>query len=120
LSTETIKEEFKEKFKWIVDLAKGRKDIKSRVAVLANPDNLKTMSILKRNEADFVVDAFWLAKTWGFFDPMRDYAKEKLEVNISIEGQGREQAIRFVGALSETKLLQKLGVSVERGETKEK
>lgn len=110
------KEDFLEKLREIVDTVKGRKEIKTRVAVLANPDNLKTMSILKRNQVDFVVDAYWLAKEFPFFKPMRDYADEILETNCSIEGKRSEQVISFVQAF----ILNKLGEIRLKGEQKEK
>lgn len=105
-----------QKFKDFFDFIKGRKDVKSRVAVLADPDNLKTMSILTRSQAEFVSEAYWVAgvEEWGgMFNGLRDLAKEKLQSNISIGGEGREQAIRFMGALSESKILSKLGVTVK-------
>lgn len=104
-----------EKFMDFYDRIKGRKDVKTRVSVLANPENLKTMSILTRSEAEFVSEAYWVSgvSKWGaMFKGLEKLAKEKLETNISIGGEGREQAIRFMGALSETKFLSKLGVDI--------
>jgi len=97
------------------------KGVKQRVAVLANPENLKTMSILRPSEAEFVAEAYFLSgvKEWGgIFKGLESLAHEKLQSNISVGGQGREQSIRFVGALSESKIWRKLGINL-RGEEKE-
>ena len=114
----SVSEEAKKKFEWFFNLIRGRRDIKSRVAVLANPDNYKTMSILTTGQAEFVQDAFWLAKNESCYQPLKDYAQEMMEVSPSIGGQGREQSIRLMGALSESKFLSKLGIDL-RGEAKE-
>lgn len=108
-----------DKFEKFLNVVRGRKDVRSRVAVLANPDNYKTMSVLTKSEAEFVADAFWLANQEECYEPLRDYAQEKMEVSPSVGGQGREQSIRFVGALSESKLASKLGLTL-KGEEKEK
>lgn len=110
-----------EQFEKFYNLVKGRKDVKSRVAVIANPDNPKRMSIVTRGEAEYIGLSYFLVenKTWGkIFSPLVDYGKEIMDLSPSIEGKGLEHVIRFMGALSETKLLSKLGVNV-KGEEKE-
>ena len=116
---EVLPEEIKKAFEWFISTVKGRKDVKSRVAVLASPDNVKSMSILTTGQAEFVQDAFWLTKQEPCYQPMQDYAQEMMEVSPSRGGLGREQTIRFVGALSESKIWSKLGLTV-KGEEKEK
>jgi len=110
-----------EKFEKFLQIVKGRKDVKSRVAVLANPDNPKSMSVLTRGQSEFVAISCFLAsnKTWGeMWKPLEGYAYELMAVSPSVGGQGREQSIRFVGALSESGFLKKLGINV-KGEEKE-
>jgi len=114
-----ISKEAMEKLERFINLVRGRKDVKGRVAVLANPEKLESMSILTRGQAEFVQDAEWLAEEEKCYKPMENYANKMMLVSPSVGGEGREQAIRFVGALSETKLLSKLGINV-RGEEKEK
>jgi len=109
------------KFEWFLNLLKGRKDVKTRVAVLANPDNPKSMSVLTHGQAEFVADAYFLSGVdeWGeIFKGLETLADEIMKVSPSIGGVGREQTIRFMGALSETKLLSKLGVTLS-GEQRE-
>ena len=117
---EGISEEIKQAFEWFISTVKGRKDVKSRVAVLASPDNVKSMSILTTGQAEFVQDAFWLAKQEPCYTPLRDYAEEMMQVSPSKGGLGREQTIRFVGALSESKILSKLGVTIGKEGREEK
>jgi len=108
------------KFEWFYNLLKGRKDVKTRVAVLATPDNWKSMSSLSHGQAEFVADAYFVneVEEWGeIFSGLKILAEEIMEVSPSIGGLGREQTIRFMGALSESKFLSKLGLTVS-GEEK--
>lgn len=100
-----------ERFKTFVDTVRGHKDVKSRVAVIANPEKLTTMSILSKEEAHFIAVSDFLveSKHWGLmFEPMRQFAYSRLEPNISVGGKGREQTIQFVAAINESKALEKL------------
>lgn len=109
-----------EKFIKFIDRLKGRKDVKSRVAVLASPDNWKSMSVLTHGQVEFVADAFYLSgvDAWGgLFDGLRELADEIMETSPSVGGIGREQSIRLVGALSESKILSKMGITMS-GEPK--
>jgi len=109
-------------FKKFIEAVTGKKDIQSRLAVLSNPENLKTMSILRRNEADFVIESYWASEVpeWGgMFKGLRKLADEKLETSISIEGKGRDQTISLAGAFTESKLGKMIGLSLQ-GEGKEK
>ncbi len=109
-------------FKKFIEAVTGKKDIKSRLEVLSSPENLKTMSILRRSEADFVIESFWSAEVpeWGgLFEGLKRLAKEKLETSISIDGKGRDQTISLAGAFTESKLGKMIGLSLEK-EGKEK
>lgn len=115
------KEDQMEKFFKFIDRLRGRRDVKTRVQVIADPDNLKSMSVLSHGEAEFVADSYFLSgvEEWGgIFEGFEDLANEIMQVSPSKKGLGREQTIRFVGALSATKILSKLGISVG-GEEKE-
>ena len=118
------KKEFKEyleRFMEFYDRIKGRRDIKSRVEVLASPANPKSMSILSSQQCEFVATSFFVNKVdeWeGIFEGLEDFAVEIMAVSPSKRGEGREQSIRFVGALSESGILKKLGLTV-KGEEKE-
>lgn len=89
----------------LVDLIRGKVDIKSRLMLLANPENIKTSSILSPNQCDFVAGAYFDAKHFDIFEPLRDFAEELAQTLISKHGLGREQQIRFVQALQEAKSL---------------
>lgn len=109
--------------KALVEAYTGKKDVKSRISVLANPENPKSMSILTSNQCEFVATAFFASsnETWGeMFKPLEQYASEVMAVSPSKKGEGREQSIRFIGALSESKVLGKLGLTMQKGEVKEK
>ncbi len=108
-----------DKFKLFIDAIRGRRDVKQRVAVLADPTNLLTMSNLRPAQADFVNVAYWASdenRGWGdMWRGLRDYATLMMQTACSIRGERAEQVIRLAGALSEAKLLSKLGIDV-RGE----
>lgn len=118
----TAAEKLKEQlglFKEFIDVARGHKDVKTRVEVLANPDNLNTMSVLTKNQARMIANCQYLeGRSWGtMFEGLKEFAESIREPAISISGEGREQAIRFMGALNESKLLSKLGINTQ-GESK--
>ena len=108
------KEDVLAQFERFINIVRGRKDAKSQVQVLSNPENFKTMSVLTGSQAEFVQDAFWLYKVEPkVYEDLKDYAQEMMEVSPSRGGgRGRDQVIAYVGALSEKQALHKLGVLV--------
>jgi len=112
-----------ERFTEFINTIRGRKDAKSRVDVMANPENLATMSILTQGQVEFCAVAGWASdhnRGWGdMWRGLNDYAEALKAHSISKGGRGREQAIQFVASLSESKILGKLGLTVS-GEDKKK
>ena len=111
-----------ERFKEFIDTVKGRKDPKSRADVLANPDNLDTMSILTQNQVEFCSIAEWIAgveEFGGIFEGLSGYAGKMKAHSISKGGRGREQVIQYEASLSESKLFGKLALGLS-GEEKKK
>lgn len=53
--------------------------------------------------------SFFAADSFPQFEGLRDFAIEFCECAISKEGLGRDEAIRFTSAISESKLLKSLG-----------
>jgi len=78
------------------------------------------MSVLSEPQTRFVAISHYVAgvEAWGgLFNGLRDYADETMKVSPSKQGLGREQVIRFMGAVEESKLLKKgLSLSLGRGE----
>lgn len=100
----------------------GRKPIAQKVAILSNPQNPKSMSILTRGQARFVAIAYYLSghEEWGgLFDGMKARANELMATSPSIKGTGREQVIAFIGAMGGEALLKKMGLTLKEGEVKE-
>jgi hypothetical protein len=97
----------------LLDIFRGKVEIGNRLRPLLNPENLQTTTRLSDSEVDFVSDAHWLANQWKVFEPLRDLAQEICETNISEAGKGRQEAINFIGALTEGKLLKGLTLSAE-------
>ena len=97
----------------------GRKPIGQKVAILANPDNPKSMSILSRGQARFVSIAYYLAshEEWGgLFDCLKVRADEMMATSPSVNGMGRQQVIEFVGALGGQDILKKMAIFKETKE----
>lgn len=108
-----------EALKILIQAFTGRKPIGQKVAVLANPDNPKSMSILTRGQAKFVAMAHYLTgiEEWGgHFDGIKEFGLQIMATSPSIEGKGREQVIAFVGALGGEGMLRKLGITLKEGE----
>lgn len=97
----------------------GKKPLRSKVAILANPDDPQSMSILTKGEARFVAMAYYAngVEDWGgIFQGLQDRADAIMRVSPSISGEGREQVIRFVGALTESKLFKELAITAQKQE----
>lgn len=110
---EEISEEDLNLLKRLFDVFRGKVEIGNRLRPLLNPENLQTTSRLSETQVDFVTDAHWLASQWKVFEPLRDLANELCETNISEGGKGRQEAISFVGALTEGKLIKSLMLAPE-------
>lgn len=113
---------YMEQFRKFIDAVRGRRDIKSKVSVITDPENLDTMSILTQGQVEFCSIAKWIAgvEEWGgIFEGLDGYATSMKAHSISKRGKGREQAIQYVASLSESKILSKLGLTVS-GEDKKK
>lgn len=114
------KEEFAEytaRFEKVYAILRGRVDMKSRLMLLLDPDKVETSTRLSRSQVQFVALSYSAAEQWPFFQPLADFARHLCLTNISLEGKGREESIRFAGALAESKLLQKMGLIKEKGES---
>lgn len=84
--------------------------------MLLDPDNILTSSILTPSQVRFVSKSVWLADQFPLFDPLADYAFTFALTRISQGGTGQENAIRFVSALQESKLLRNMQVLAKQGE----
>ena len=111
-----------EKLRELIDVVRGHKDVKSRLSVLTNPENLDTMTVLSKEEAHFLAVTNWLVKVpeWGdMFTPMNEFAQSLREPNISVGGRGRQDSIDFVRAFNEARAIKKLGDKIEKQYAKE-
>jgi len=99
--------------KQVIDIFEGREKISSRLKPILDPENLQTSSRLSGSQVSFVIDSFWLANLWSEFRPLKNYAEEVCRTVISKEGEGRKEAIGFVGAIESSKLFEKLVFQTE-------
>ncbi len=109
------------KFKKFLDIIRGKVDVRSRLDAILNPTRMETSSRLSEDQVDFVTSANWFAKTWPqLYTPLKDYADELMPTTISLNGKGREEAIKFVGAIEQSSLYKAMLGSVGDGEGKSK
>ena len=87
---------------------------------MTNPENIQTGSRLSSGQVEYITDAFYINQMWPEFEPLKIHAEELAETMISHQGLGREEIIRYMGAISEAKLLEKLGIVKSEQKTKEK
>ncbi len=109
------------KFKQFLDVVRGKIDVRSRLDAILNPTRMETSSRLSEDQVDFVSTAKWFSKTWPeLYKPLEDFADELMPATISIKGLGREEAIKFVGAIEQSSLYKAMLGSVGDGEGKPK
>lgn len=118
------------KLKTLLNLIFKKEDVRNRLSAILNPEKSQTSSKLSPDQVNFVVDAYWLGKTWPeLYGPLKDYADERLLTQLSEKGWGVERAIDLTGRIEGSQILKGMFGSVEpqkrklpgfnRGETKQ-
>lgn len=97
-------------FELFLNVVRGKVDIKNRLMLLLNPENIKTSTRLTRTEIDFVSLSHFVADEFPEFEGLRKFANLFCECSISREGWGVDSSIRLNSAISESKLMQKLAI----------
>jgi len=103
----------------IIDKVRG-KDVRKQLDFLLNPATIETSSRLKRNEVMAINNADFLGRHFDRFEPLRNFwvgvsRDKELFVKgrgggfarwvCSIEGKRIQEAISFMGAVKEQKIL---------------
>ena len=104
---------FLDRFDKIWRTAKGRTDIKSKLMLLLAPDKPQTTAFLTKSQGYFTSFAFFMADSWIEFLPLREYAIQMCLSSLGVEGKGIDASVRLTGALSESKMLQRLGIQIK-------
>lgn len=126
----SVKELAPQFVKAIIDKIRG-KEIRKQLAFLLDPDNIETSSRLKRNEVMSVNNADWLGRHIDRLEPLREFwvgvanDTDKFKRGggyarwVCSEGGKRiEEAISFIGASKEEKILAPvISAMKEKGET---
>lgn len=98
-------------FEKFLNIVRGKVDVKYRLRLLLDPDNIKTSTRLTKGQIDFCSISSFIADYYPEFEPLKEYAKDHFALwVISQEGLGREEAIKYESAISESKLLQKMSL----------
>ena len=107
---------FLDRFDKIWRIKKGRTDIKSKLMLLLDPDKPQTTTFLTKSQAFYVSFSMFMAASWDEFQPLKDYALEMCLSALGVEGKGIDASVRLTGALSESKILSRLGIQVKGSE----
>ena len=89
------------KFKTLLDVFRGREDIRQKLAFLFNPTNIRTATRLNQKQVEFVSQAYTLAKFYDELEPVKELADQLMWTTPSTKGQRVDEAIRFQQATSE-------------------
>ena len=108
------------RLKALLDVFEGREPVGNRLKPILNPDKIQTSTILTQNQVHFVADSYWLKSMFPEFSPLQAYAEEFANTQLSHEGKGVENAIRFTGAIAEGKLVKSLVLGGKKEEEPKK
>lgn len=99
-------------FEKFLNIARGKVDIKHRLRLLLQPDNILTTTRLTRSQVDYMSLSFFVAREFPEegFEPLERLATLFGHSAISYDGLGRTEAIQYEGAISESKLLKGLNI----------
>jgi len=97
------------KLERLLNILKGKVDPKSNLRLLLDPDKVESSTRLSANQVDFVSLSVFVAREFPEFEPLAEYAFDFCLANISLRGEGRQEAIRLMSAMSESKILSKMG-----------
>lgn len=99
-------------FEKFLNIARGKVDIKHRLRLLLEPDNILTTTRLTRSQIEYVSLSHFVAEEFAEegFEPLKREANIFCHANISFDGLGREEAIRYEGAIGESRLVKGLNI----------
>jgi len=98
------------KFRKLLDVLRGKVDIRERFGFLFDPSNIKTASRLSASQVEFVADAHFLANRFPEFEPLKELAIEVAESCVSHKGQRVGEAIAFERASAGQKDATQIGI----------
>lgn len=105
---------FLDRLEKVLQVARGRVDIKSRLNLLLDPDKPQTSTYLSAGQVLFVANAHFTGNAFPIFEPLKDYANQ-LELSlISYEGRGIDASVKLVSALEAMKVLQNTGLPTKQ------
>jgi len=91
-------------------------DLRKQLEILLKPKEIKSTSIVDTFEEEFSLSfIYWMAKKWPkVFKGWEEWADIYMLIKISEKGIGREQAIRQIAALQESRLVKSLLLGPQR------
>ena len=90
----------------LLDVFRGRVDVRHRLDAILSPKNPLTSSNLNPNQVEYVRTCKWLATTWPeLYGFLNDDADKLLGAMMSKGGWGVEQSIKMVSAIEGNKIL---------------
>lgn len=94
-----------------LDIIRGVKDIRGRLSPLMEPIGvaIETSARLTSSQAHAVGHMYLMEEMFDFYQPMKGVGDQVCLPSISIEGMGREDAIRLMSAYGGGELIKQLG-----------
>jgi len=106
-------------FERYFSVIRGKVELKKNLMIILDPDKPQTTSFLTKAQAHFVSISYFMAEKFSAFKGLKDYAEQVCLSSHAIEGKGIDASIKLSGAIAESKLLQRLGISVGKEKQKE-
>jgi hypothetical protein len=94
-----------------LDIIRGVKDIRGRLSPLMEPTgvSIETSARLTSSQAHAVGHMYLMEDMFDFYQPMKGVGDQVCLPSISIDGMGREEAIRLMSAYGGGELIKQLG-----------
>ena len=105
--------------KQIIKAIHGQEDVRNRLGVFLDPTKPQSSSNLNADQVNFVVDAFWMEKTYPkLFACYGDLARELLATNPSLNGWAVDKSIELNSIIEGNSMLKGMLGTVQERKTR--
>lgn len=91
------------RLKRLMDLIKGKEDVRNRLNAILKPDQIQTSTNLTAEQVNMVIDSYWFYGQFPeLYQPLKDLADNLMLTSLSLKGYGIEQSVKLVGAIEQS------------------